>query len=55
MLQNDPDSTLNGGRGPRLVCVESGLTGLESVVVLVSGEVKRAAAPGSVRGRAGTL
>lgn len=35
--------------------MESGLTGLESVVVRVGGEVKRAAAPGSVRGRAGTL
>ncbi len=35
--------------------MESGLTGLESVVVRLGCVVKKAAAPGSVQGRAGTL
>lgn len=34
--------------------MESGLTGPESVVLRAAGEVKRAAAPWSVRGRVGT-
>lgn len=35
--------------------MESGLTGLESVVVPLNCEVKRAAVPGSVRGTVGNL
>ena len=37
-----------------LAFLESGLTGLESMVVRAGGVVKRAAAPGSVQDRAGT-
>lgn len=37
-----------------LASMESGLTGLESMVVQAGGVVKRAAAPGSVQDRVGT-